>query len=83
MDRGNALSEVSLPGAGDLHARMHKMIFGASVVQMLRCAALYSLADHLAEGAAAPEIIAAAEGFGPGRHAPPNAGLRRVWIDDR
>jgi hypothetical protein len=54
---------VNLPGADDNHSRMHKMILGASIAQLVRCAALFSFADHLASGPTTAEAIAAAEGL--------------------
>jgi len=55
--------ENGLAGADDVHERVFRMIYGASVTQMLRCLALYSFADHLAGGPATPETIAMAEGL--------------------
>jgi hypothetical protein len=48
-------------GMSGPHARMHELIFGASIVQMIRCAALYRFADHLAAGPRTPDVVAAAE----------------------
>ena len=42
---------------------MFNMILGHAVAQVVHCAALFSLADHLAEGPAAAETIARAEGL--------------------
>jgi SAM-dependent methyltransferase len=47
----------------DYIAAMLNMILGHVVAQVVRCAALFSLADHLAKGPAAAETIARAEGL--------------------
>lgn len=57
-DAGSAGTGMSGP-----YARMHEMIFGASIVQMIRCAALFRFADHLAVGPRTPDLVAAAEGL--------------------
>src|SRR4030088_2513011 len=45
------------------YGTMYNIIFGHSVAQMARCAALFSFADHLAHGSATAEKIAEAEGL--------------------
>lgn len=55
--------EVSFAAASGEHERLIQMIFGASIVQIVRCAAIFSLADHLAAGPATSEAIAKTEGL--------------------
>lgn len=50
-------------GERDGSPAMMNMILGHIVAQVVHCAALYSLADHLAEGSAAAETVARAEGL--------------------
>src|SRR3979409_2122950 len=45
------------------YGTMYNIIFGHSVAQMARCAALFSFANHLAQGSATAEKIAEAEGL--------------------
>jgi hypothetical protein len=48
------------------YERMSGMITGFWVTQIMRAAAMYNLADHLAQGKETAEGIAAAEGIDPG-----------------
>jgi ubiquinone/menaquinone biosynthesis C-methylase UbiE len=48
-------------GVGNDHAEMFRLIGGFRVSQIIRAAALYSLPEHLAQGAATAESIAVAE----------------------
>jgi hypothetical protein len=66
------MNRAKLPSAADGYASlaaesdyatMYSIIFGHSVAQMTRCAALFSFADHLAHGPATAEKIAEAEGL--------------------
>ena len=45
------------------YGTMYNIIFGHSLAQMARCAALFSFADHLTDGPATAEKIAEAEGL--------------------
>lgn len=54
---------VLFDGKRDYSVAMFNMIAGHAVAQVVRCAAWFSLADHLAEGPAAAETIARAEGL--------------------
>jgi hypothetical protein len=47
------------------YATMFNMIYGHSLSQMIRCAAMFSFADHLAEGPCFAEKVAEAEGLHP------------------
>lgn len=47
----------------DYASAMFNMILGHVVAQVVHCAALFSLADHLAQGAASAETVARAEGL--------------------
>jgi SAM-dependent methyltransferase len=50
-------------GERDDSPTMFNMILGHVVAQLVHCAALFSLADHLADGPAAAQTIARAEGL--------------------
>lgn len=50
-------------GERDDSVAMFNMILGHVVAQVVRCAGLFSLADHLADGPAAAKTIARAEGL--------------------
>ena len=50
----------------DYSSAMFNMILGHVAAQVVHCAALFSLADHLADGPAAAETIACAEGLDAG-----------------
>lgn len=56
-----APDELTLMGGGQEVARMLDMIFGHAVAQVVRCAALFSFADHLASGPVRAEDIARTE----------------------
>lgn len=56
---------MSLENATDVHQRMTDMIFGFSVSQIVRTAAEFSLADHLAAGALTAQEIADRENSAP------------------
>ncbi|MDQ0513332.1 methyltransferase family protein [Ancylobacter amanitiformis] len=49
----------------DAYGERIRMIFGASIVQVIRCAALFSLADHAERGRITAEEFSAAEGLDP------------------
>jgi hypothetical protein len=55
------VDDRALAGAAPAQEQVFRMIFSASVVQMLRCLALYSFADHLAAGPKTAEELAGAE----------------------
>ena len=67
------MNDISPGAAPDLHTlfggdrdyspAMFNMIFGHVAAQVAHCAALFSLADHVAEGPVAAEIVARAEGL--------------------
>jgi hypothetical protein len=64
------ISDESTPKSGiptpeDPYARMIGMIFGASIVQLVRCAALFSLADHADRGDITARHFAEAEKLDP------------------
>jgi hypothetical protein len=52
-------------GSENDYAAMFNMIYGHSLSQMVRCAAMFSFADHLAEGPCFAEKVAEAEGLDP------------------
>ncbi|HVJ51769.1 MAG TPA: methyltransferase [Aliidongia sp.] len=69
MNKANAAAvsdRTVLYAAEDQHAAMYNMISGYNVAQAVRCAALFSLADHLSDGPATADEIARAEGLDPG-----------------
>lgn len=49
----------------DAFGEMIRMIFGASIVQVIRCAALFSLADHAERGRITAGAFSVAEGLDP------------------
>jgi hypothetical protein len=49
----------------DAYGDMIRMIFGASIVQVIRCAALFSLADHAERGRITARNFSVAEGLDP------------------
>src|SRR3979411_3536651 len=55
-------SETLCAGEKD-YAAMYNMICAHSVAQIVRCAALFSFADHLAAGPATAEAVARVEGL--------------------
>ena len=55
-------SETLFAGEND-YAAMYNMICAHSVAQIVRCAALFSFADHLAAGPATAEAVARVEGL--------------------
>jgi hypothetical protein len=57
--------DASRAVCGVEHDAMHAMIFGHVTTQVARCAALFSLADHLARGPATAAEIAYAERLDP------------------
>lgn len=58
--------ETLFGDARDDSTEMFKMMLGHIVAQVVHCAALFSLADHLAGGPATAEMIARAEGLDAG-----------------
>ena len=59
-------SSKSLFGDENDYAAMYNMICAHSVAQIVRCAALFSFADHLAAGPATAEAVARVEGLDVG-----------------
>src|SRR5258708_20165997 len=59
----SASSSETLFGGEKDYAAMYNMICAHSVAQIVRCAALFSLADHLAAGPATAEAVARVEGL--------------------
>ena len=58
-----ASSSETLFGGENDYAAMYNMICAHSVAQIVRCAALFSFADHLAAGPATAEAVARVEGL--------------------
>src|SRR3977135_1513607 len=58
-------SETLFGGEKD-YATMYNMICAHTVAQIVRCAALFSFADHLAAGPATAEAVARVEGLDVG-----------------
>ena len=59
----SASSSETLFGGEKDYAAMYNMICAHSVAQIVRCAALFSFADHLAAGPATAEAVAHVEGL--------------------
>lgn len=57
------MSKLPAPAQAQDYERMMAMVTGFWVTQTVRAAALYQLADHLAEGTDTPNAIAQAEGI--------------------
>ena len=58
-----ASSSETLFGGENDYAAMYNMICAHSVAQIVRCAALFSFADHLAAGPATADAVARVEGL--------------------
>src|SRR3981081_3128888 len=58
-----ASSSETLCGGENDYAAMYNMICADSVAGIVRCAALFSFADHLAAGPATAEAVAGVEGL--------------------
>src|SRR5258708_27718341 len=59
----SASSSETLFGGEKDYAAMYNMICAHSMAQIVRCAALFSFADHLAAGPATAEAVARVEGL--------------------
>ncbi|MFJ7075616.1 methyltransferase [Streptomyces sp. NPDC098781] len=59
------MTTADIPAEARDHQRMMGMVTGYWVTQIVRAAALYNLADHLASGTNTPEAIADAESTDP------------------
>ena len=64
-NRRITVSTLPTPAQAQDYERMMAMVTGFWVTQTVRAAALYKLADHLAEGTDTPDAIAQAEEHRP------------------
>jgi len=77
-----ASSSETLFGGENDYAAMYNMICAHSVAQIVRCAALFSFADHLAAGPSYRGGGRPCRGPRHGRHLSSDAGLCRLRADE-